>query len=45
MDDWIFIKLIHVIDFNETLKVAYVQCIKVKGQGQICNYVKKMFGL
>ena len=34
MNDWIFIKLIHLIDFNAMLKVTQGQGLEVKGQGQ-----------
>ena len=44
MNDWIFIKLIHMIDFNGILKVTQGQGLEVKGQGRICNYVKTLFG-
>ena len=33
---------LHTIGFNATLKVSQGQGLKVKGQGQICNYVKKL---
>ena len=34
--------LTHIIDIDETLKLTKGQGHKVKGQGQICNYRKKM---
>ena len=33
--------LTHMIDINETLKLTQGQGHNVKGQGQICNNVKK----
>ena len=39
-DDCIFIKLIHSIHIHATLKVKLGQGHKVKGQGQICRYVR-----
>ena len=40
MDDCIFIKLIHRTHIYATLKVTWDQGHKVKGQGQMCCYVK-----
>ena len=37
-------KLTRMIDINEMLKLTQGQGHKVKGQGQICNYTKKIFG-
>ena len=34
------VKLMHRVDFDATLKVTKGQGHKVKGQGQICRYVK-----
>ena len=34
MNDWIFIELIHMIDFNTLLKVTQGQGLEVKGQDQ-----------
>ena len=35
----------HMIGIDEMLKLTKGQGHKVKGQGQICNYVKKLFML
>ncbi len=43
--DWIMVKLMHMIKMDATLKVTKGQGHKVKGQGQICNYPKQLFGL
>ena len=37
--------LANMIDTNEMLKLTLGQGHKVKGQGQICNYVKTLFRL
>ena len=37
-------KLIHRVDIDATLKVTQVQGHKVRGQGQIRNYVKNCLG-
>ena len=39
-DNWIVVKLIQSICILATLKLTNGQCHKVKGQGQICGYVK-----
>ena len=44
-DDWIFMIFTYKIDINETKKLTQGQGHKVKGQGQICSYTKKLFGL
>ena len=40
MDEWILMILTHMIGIDETLKWTQGQGHKVKGQGQICNFVK-----
>ena len=45
MDEWILMILTHMIDIDETLKWTQGQGHKVKGQGQICNNVKKLVKL
>ena len=42
---WILIKIIHRVDINDMLKLTYGQGHKVKGQGQICGFVKNLFRL
>ena len=32
----------HMIDINEMLKITLGQGYEVKGQGQICSFVKKI---
>ena len=44
-NDWIVVKLMHRVDIDATLKMTQGQGHKVKGQGRICNCVKKLFGL
>ena len=41
MIDWIVVKLMHRFNIDATLKLTKGQGHKVKGQGQICNYLKK----
>ena len=36
--------LTNIIDMDETLKLTQSQGHKVKGQSQICNYVKNILG-
>ena len=43
MDDWIFIKLIHKVHINNSLIVIQGQGHKVKGQGQMYNYIKNFY--
>ena len=45
MNDCIVVKLMHRVDIDATLKVTKGQGHKVKGQGQIYSYMKKLFGL
>ena len=42
-DDWILMVFRYMIDINETKKLTEGQGHKVKGQGQICNFTKKLF--
>ena len=37
--------LAHMIDINKILKLTLGQGHKVKGQGQICSFVKTLFWL
>ena len=37
--------LAHMIDINKILKLTLGQGHKVKGQGQICSFVKNLFWL
>ena len=41
-DDWIFIIFTSNIDIDEKIKLTQGQGHKVKGQGKICYYVKKL---
>ena len=43
MDDWIFIKLIHKVHINNSLIVIQGQGHKVKGQGQMYNYIENFY--
>ena len=40
-NEWIKVKITHRVDIDVTLKVTKGQGHKVKGQGQIYNYMKK----
>ena len=44
-NDWIVGKLMHRVDIDATMKVTKGQGHKVKYQGQIYSYMKKLFGL
>ena len=44
-NDWIVVKLMHRVDIDTTLNVKKGQGHKVKGQGQIYSYMKKLFRL
>ena len=44
-DGWILMILTYIIDIDETVKLTQGQGHKVKGQGQICIYVKFLFRL
>ena len=43
-DGMILMILTYIIDIDETLKFTQSQGHKVKGQSQICNYVKNILG-
>ena len=45
MGGWILMILTHMDDIDEKLKLTKGQGHKVKGQGHIGIYVKKLFGL
>ena len=45
MDDLFLMILTHMIGINEMLKLTLGQGHKVKGQGQIHNFVKNLFRL
>ena len=45
MNGWIFMILTHMIDTNENIKLTQGQGHRVKGQGHIISYVKKMIRL
>ena len=43
-NDWILMMLIGMINIDKILKLTQGQGHKVKGQGQICKFVKNLFG-